>query len=70
MTNLSCVFTVRGVIVFDVRDDNKTLRVCNTTPSANARSHSLAVSLLSYRLSNIPGVFMFFKLHILSALDQ
>lgn len=38
------------------------LQACNTTPSR--------LSPLTLDFHNIPGVFMLFKLHILSALDQ
>lgn len=54
-----CVFFFFFVLTWET---SARLQACNTTPSR--------LSPLTLDFHNIPGVFMLFKLHILSALDQ
>lgn len=60
-----CVFFFFFVLTWET---NARLQACNTTPSSGSQSGRLPPLTLDFH--NIPGVFMLFKLHILSALDQ
>lgn len=60
VTKLSRLFTVWGVIVLTWEAITRHCK-CATPLPVPPHSHGLVVSLLSYQLSNIPGVFMLSK---------